>query len=88
MNMVEQKKKPGRIVYYDLETTGLGFHNKHKDIEIVEIGAVDGETRDTFRQYILPPGNHIPRDASNVHGIYLREGALYRDEEELEGGEY
>ena len=47
---------PSRLVYYDLETTGLGFHNKHKDIEIVEIGAVDGETKEAFRQYILPPG--------------------------------
>eukprot|EP00090_Calanus_glacialis_P043418 TRINITY_DN76873_c0_g1_i1.p1 TRINITY_DN76873_c0_g1~~TRINITY_DN76873_c0_g1_i1.p1 ORF type:complete len:383 (+),score=128.54 TRINITY_DN76873_c0_g1_i1:47-1195(+) len=74
---------PSRLVYYDLETTGLGFHNKHRDIEIVEIGAVDGETRDTFRQYILPPGGHIPRDASNVHGIYLRDGALFRDDKEL-----
>jgi len=74
---------PSRLVYYDLETTGLGFHNKHRDIEIVEIGAVDGETKETFRQYILPPGGHIPRDASNVHGIYLRDGALFRDEKEL-----
>jgi len=83
--MFEKNEKPAyRLVYYDLETTGLGFHNKHKDIEIVEIGAVDGETKDTFRQYILPPGNHIPRDASNVHGIYLREGALYRDDKKLE----
>jgi len=73
-----------RVVYYDLETTGLGFHNKHRDIEIVEIGAVDGETKETFRQYMLPPGNKIPRDASNVHGIYLRDGALYRDDMELE----
>jgi len=83
--MFEKNEKPAyRLVYYDLETTGLGFHNKHKDIEIVEIGAVDGETKDTFRQYILPPGNHIPRDASNVHGIYLREGVLYRDDKKLE----
>eukprot|EP00092_Neocalanus_flemingeri_P092291 GFUD01117149.1.p1 GENE.GFUD01117149.1~~GFUD01117149.1.p1 ORF type:complete len:141 (+),score=40.24 GFUD01117149.1:174-596(+) len=77
-------KSVPRLVYYDLETTGLGFHNKHKDIEIVEIGAVDGETKDTFRQYILPPGNRIPRDASNVHGIFLKDGNLYRDDEKLE----
>jgi len=73
-----------RTVYYDLETTGLGFHNKHRDIEIVEIGAVDEETRQTFRQYMLPPGGKIPRDASNVHGIYIKDGVLYRDEKKLE----
>jgi len=86
-DLAESESEPElshRLVYYDLETTGLGIHNKHKDIEILEIGAVDGETKDTFRQYILPPGNHIPRDASNVHGIYLKEGALYRDNKNLE----
>jgi len=73
-----------RFIFYDLETTGLGFHNKHKDIDIVEIGAVDQESRETFQQYIYPPGNHIPRDASNVHGIFLSGGKLFRDGKELE----
>jgi len=85
VNMVEKKEKSvHRLVYYDLETTGLGFHNKHKDIEILEIGAVDAESKDTFSQYILPPGNHISCEASNVHSIYLREGALYRENEKLD----
>merc|ERR1712013_154143 len=67
-----------RTIFYDLETTGLGFHNKHKDKEIVEIGAVDEETRETFRQYLVPPGGNIPRDASNVHGIFIEDGVMSR----------
>jgi len=83
LNMIDEKKSK-RTVYYDLETTGLGFHNKHKNIEIVEIGAVVEETRETFRQYLIPPGGNIPRDASNVHGIYIKDGVLSRDGKVLE----
>ena len=82
--MTTSKSCLKRLIYYDLETTGLDFHNKHKDIEIVEIGAVDGVTRETFQQYIYPAGNHIPQDASNVHGISIENGKLVRNSKPLD----
>ena len=76
-----------RLVFYDLQTTGIAHHNKHINIEIVEICAVDIVTKNIFRQYIIPPSKNIPIEASKVHGIYQKEGGLYRNDEKLEAEE-
>ena len=76
-----------RLVFYDLQTTGIAHHNKHINIEIVEICAVDIVTKNIFRQYIIPPSKNIPIETSKVHGIYLKEGDLYRNDEKLEAEE-
>lgn len=58
----------GRIVVFDLETTGLVASS----CKIIEIGAVlmvDGVIRETFST-LINPGEHIPDDASAVNHIY------------------
>ncbi len=57
------------MVVYDLETTGI----KPKTAQIVEIGAhrlsAIGDEVDKFYRLVKPPGGHIPRASTNVHGI-------------------
>merc|ERR1719319_1314200 len=63
-------KHNSEIIYYDLETTGLNPRNKHKGVEILEIGAIS--EKETFQQYILPT-KPIPVEATNVHGLFIKE---------------
>ena len=57
------------MVVYDLETTGIN----PKTAEIVEIAAhrlsAIGSKVDEYRSYVKPPGGHIPRSATRIHGI-------------------
>lgn len=56
------------IVFFDLETTGLNV-GKDKIVEISMLKVMpDGE--EITRTQILNPGCHIPRECSEVHGIW------------------
>jgi DNA polymerase III alpha subunit (gram-positive type) len=60
-----------QLVYFDLETTGLGKHS-----DIVQIAAVH-EYGSSFATYIMPVSN-ITASATNTHGITKRNGCLYK----------
>ncbi len=53
-----------KIVYYDLETTGL----RHQEDRIVEIAAYSPMDDQTFVSFVNPE-RAIPEEASRVHGI-------------------
>ena len=60
------------MVVYDLETTGIN----PKTAEIVEIAAhrlstIGGEV-ERFYSLVRPPGGHIPRAATRIHGIDMK----------------
>lgn len=57
------------MVVYDLETTGLNT----KRAEIVEIAAhrlsAIGDEVERYYRLVRPPGGHIPRSATRIHGV-------------------
>jgi DNA polymerase III epsilon subunit-like protein len=53
------------VVYFDLETTGLG---KTADIRICEIGMVRASNGEQFQQYVNPTID-VSSSASRVHGL-------------------
>ena len=59
----------GKVVYFDLETTGLNHRTKHSGVQIISIGAVTSRNQ-KFETYILPTCP-ISQGSSNVHGITL-----------------
>lgn len=66
-----------KLVYFDLETTGLDHLNKHRNVEIVSIGAVtDDDEDEEFVVHMLPEGD-ISTGATRVHGFVKRKGKLY-----------
>lgn len=70
----------GRIVVFDLETTGL----QATSCKIIEIGAVlmvDGVIKQTFST-LINPEEHIPEDASRTNNIYdedVKDAPLFKD---------
>lgn len=65
------------VVYFDLETTGLNRANKHRDVEIVSIGAV-ADDGSVFHQLICPNAA-IEYQATKVHGFTNSGGILCRN---------
>jgi len=57
-----------KIVYYDLETTGVSHAEKHKNVQILQIGAVEGDTDQMFEEYLMPTCQIDP-DATKIHGL-------------------
>ena len=59
------------MVVYDLETTGIN----PKTAEIVEIAAhrlsLIGDEVESYYCLVKPPGGHIPRAATRVHGVEM-----------------
>ena len=57
------------MVIYDLETTGVN----PKIANIVEIAArrlsAIGDEVERYHQYVKPPGGHIPKASTRIHGI-------------------
>jgi len=65
------------LIFFDLETTGLG-----KNVDIIQIGAVR-ENGSTFSRTIFPPGE-IQRGASEINGFTKSRGILYQNGREVE----
>lgn len=60
----------GRIVCFDIETTGFDYMNGDRCIEIGAVEIIDGQITDnTFHEYINPEGKIIPPETYMVHHI-------------------
>ena len=71
-----------KLVYFDLETTGINFPMQQQGVEIVSIGAVCEEEK--FHVEMIPT-TEIQRGASVVNGYKKEEGKLlYRGKEVVE----
>ena len=66
------------VIYYDLETTGLNNEERQRGVQIVSIGAVT-EHGATFHRYIIPTCP-ISDKATDIHGIELIDGQLYKND--------
>jgi DNA polymerase III alpha subunit (gram-positive type) len=64
-----------KVVFYDLETTGLNPDNNHRDVQICSIGAVYKQTV-TFHQYMVPTCT-FSRKATEINGMTNYGGNLY-----------
>jgi len=64
-----------RLVFYDLETTGVNHHEKHKDVQILQIGAVVEESGKTFSKYLIPTCD-IDKESTKIHGISTTNSGL------------
>ena len=66
-----------RIVYYDLETTGLRPLYGSNGVEILSIGACykDPDTKSvrTFQNFMYPRHVEISQEAFNIHGLDYEE---------------
>ena len=70
----DRETKMGKVVYFDLETTGLNHRTQHSGVQIISIGAVTSRNQ-TFETYILPTCP-ISQRSSDIHGITLEDGEL------------
>ena len=60
----------GRVICFDIETTGLEYMRGDRCIEIGAVEMIDGNITDnTFHEYINPDGKIIPPDSYMVHKI-------------------
>lgn len=60
----------GRVICFDIETTGLEYMRGDRCIEIGAVEMIDGQITDnTFHEYINPDGKIIPPDSYMVHKI-------------------
>ena len=60
----------GRVICFDIETTGLEYMRGDRCIEIGAVEIIDGNITDnTFHEYINPDGKIIPPDSYMVHKI-------------------
>ncbi len=55
-------------VVLDTETTGLGEND-----EIVQIAIIDHEGKELLNSYVKPVRKSIPRDATAIHGIKIKD---------------
>lgn len=85
-----------KIVYYDLETTGLNWNRDaklhHVGVQIVSIGAYFKRDEKKFESYLIPT-KPIDPDATKVNGMSLnsdgdlvRNGSVVKDALELKSG--
>ena len=60
----------GRVICFDIETTGLEYLRGDRCIEIGAVEMIDGKITDNvFHEYINPDGKIIPPDSYKVHKI-------------------
>ena len=60
----------GRIICFDIETTGFEYTRGDRCIEIGAVELIDGKlTNNTFHEYINPEGKIIPPETYMVHKI-------------------
>ncbi len=60
----------GRVICFDIETTGFEYMRGDRCIEIGAVEMIDGQITDnTFHEYINPEGKIIPPETYMVHKI-------------------
>lgn len=60
----------GRVICFDIETTGFEYTRGDRCIEIGAVEIIDGKITDnTFHEYINPDGKIIPPESYMVHKI-------------------
>lgn len=60
----------GRVICFDIETTGFEYTRGDRVIEIGAVEVIDGKITDrTFHEYINPDGKIIPPESYMVHKI-------------------
>ena len=60
----------GRVICFDIETTGFEYLRGDRCIEIGAVEMIDGQITDnTFHEYINPEGKIIPPETYMVHKI-------------------
>ena len=72
-----EPKKRSRIVYFDLETTGINHATKHEGIQIAAIAAASIFPRKKFKSYLTPTCN-FQTGATRMNGMKLINGKLYK----------
>ena len=69
-----------RIIYYDLETTGLNFPT-HQGVQICSIAAIShGDSYSTFNHCFIPTCEIHPK-ASKINGFKVSGDCLYKNNE-------
>ena len=48
--VLKMEKMVPVVIFYDLETTNFDKWNRHKDVQILSIGAVNGKTGDEYHK--------------------------------------
>ena len=70
MKSINLGHKMGRVICFDIETTGFEYMRGDRCIEIGAVEIVDGKITDnTFHEYINPEGKIIPPETYMVHKI-------------------
>lgn len=69
-----------KVVYFDLETTGLNHQSRHEGVEICSIAAINRPSRQRFYQHLIPQVPFMPA-ASRVNGMTKRHGYLFKNGE-------
>ena len=71
-----------KVIYYDLETTGLDHRTRHAGVQICSLGAYFKEKNEKFMKYLIPTCNVHPM-ASRINGFQILDDELYKHGELL-----
>ena len=74
--------KSMKIVYFDLETTGINHKTRHEGIEICSIAAIHPASNAKFSQFWVPQAQFQP-GATRVNGMTVKEGKLFKNGEAI-----
>ena len=75
-----ESKKQSRIVYFDLETTGIDHSTQHEGVEICSIAASTRFKERHFKSFLTPTCN-FQIGATRLNGMKLTDGKLYKHNE-------
>lgn len=72
-------KKRSRIVYFDLETTGIDHSTQHDGVQICSIAASTSNCSTVHKfKYSLTPTCNFQTGATRLNGMKLIDGKLYK----------
>ena len=75
-----ESKKQSRIVFFDLETTGIDHSTQHEGVEICSIAASTRSKKRHFKSFLTPTCN-FQIGATRLNGMKLTDGKLYKHNE-------
>lgn len=79
--LVEHKPEKNRLIFIDIETTGLSHVKGDKIVELACCSYANDETVSTFH-YQINPERNIPEVTTKIHGItndMVRDSPKFRD---------